>query len=152
MKRLIAAASLIIVFAIGAGVSFAVQDEPQGVRFAAVEIWLDTHGEPLAAYQIDFSPNAGDVKIVGVEGSEHAMFAEPPYYDPTAMMGERVIIADFSTAPGSALPSGKFRIATIHVQITGNVEPEYDVQLDVAATTDGDAIHVDITLNTGTTS
>jgi hypothetical protein len=91
-----------------------------GARFAPVEIWLDTADQPLAAYQLEFSPaNTGNVKIVGIEGGEPAVFAEPPYYDPASMIRERVIIADFSTAKADALPRGRFRIATIHVQSHG---------------------------------
>ena len=49
----------------------------------------------------------------------------------------------------NALPSGKVRIATIHVQITGDVEPEYDAKLTVAATVDGKPIDAELLLETG---
>jgi hypothetical protein len=119
--------------------------------FTAVELWIDSGDQSLAAYQLEFKPRgaAGTVKIVGIEGGDHALFAEPPYYDPRAMQGERVVIADLATAPAHALPKGRFRIATIHVQVEGNVAPEYDVVLSAAADADGTPIHADIQLRTG---
>lgn len=120
----------------------AVQDA-QTVRFQALDIFIDSGAEALAAYQLDITAgNAGDgaVRVVGIEGGEHTAFADPPYYDPKAMHSDRVIIADFNTANADHLPSGRTRIATIHVQITGDIEPKFDAKLIVAATIDGRAI------------
>ncbi len=119
-----------------------VQDD-QTVRFRALDIYVDSGAEPLAAYQLDITAgNAGDgaVRVVGIEGGEHTAFADPPYYDPKAMQSDRVIIADFNTANADHLPSGRTRIATIHLQITGDIEPKFDAKLIVAATIDGRAI------------
>lgn len=101
------------------------------VRFLAVDIYVDSKGKPLAAYQLEFSVTNGNAKIAGIEGGEHPAFREPPFYDPKAMQQERVIIAAFSTA--EKLPSGKTRVATIHVQVSGSAKPQFFINLQIAA-------------------
>ncbi len=131
---------LAVLLATGVGWAAAAQPQGAGVRFQAVHVSVDTGEEPLAAYQLDLRATTGNVRIVGIEGGEHAAFADPPYYDPTAIQGDRVIIGAFSTARAGTLPVGRTRIATIHVQITGDRQPEYEAELSVAATADGGAI------------
>ena len=119
--------------------------EPQvPVRFAAVDVYVDSGDEPLAAYQFELAAETGRIKIVGIEGGEHPAFADPPYYDPKAMSQDRVIIAAFHT--GDHLPSGRIRVARIHVQIDGNQEPDYVVRLFVAASADGEPIEATATV------
>lgn len=101
------------------------------VRFAAVDIFVDSQDKPLAAYQLEFSVTNGVAKIVGIEGGEHLAFREPPFYDPKAMQSERVIIAAFTT--GKQLPTGKTRVATIHLQLSGASEPEIALGQQVTA-------------------
>jgi len=108
------------------------------VRFSFVDVYVDSAGQPLAAYQFELAAKVGQVKIVGVEGGEHAAFRQPPYYDPAALARNRIIIAAFNT--GSDLPKGKTRVARIHLQITGERQPEYTIKLDVAASPDGQKI------------
>jgi hypothetical protein len=115
-------------------------DKAQASRFATVGIVLNTHGTPLAAYQLAFSATAGDVTIVGIEGGEHPAFSEPPYYDPQAIQQERVILAAFNTADADELPTGKTRVATIHLEIRGETPPKYAIDLAVAADTNGKRI------------
>ncbi len=110
------------------------------VRFRAVDISLDTKDKPLAAYQLEFLATAGDVKIVGIEGGEHSAFAQPPFYDPKAMQQDRVITAAFSTEVADKLPKGKTRVATIHIQTKGAVEPKFELKLQVAADAGGNKI------------
>lgn len=124
-------------------------DAIQTVRFDAIDVFVLTGNKPIAAYQLDLSAVKGNVTIVGLEGGDADVFAAPPFYDPLAIQNDRVIIAYFSTAKVNALPSGKVRIATIHVQITGNVEPEYDAKLTAAATVDGKPIDAELLLETG---
>ena len=113
--------------------------EPRpAVRFAAVDVFVDSGAVPLAAYQFELKARGGAFKIVGVEGGEHAAFRQPPYYDPAALMHDRVVIAAFNT--GRDLPTGKTRVARIHVEIIGNETPVYDVQLVVAGGADGDSV------------
>jgi len=99
--------------------------------FEAVEIYLDTADRPLAAFQLELTDAAGSARIVGVEGGEHPAFTKPPYYDPAALQGGRIIIAAFST--GRDLPTGKTRIATLHMITETGRPPEYGIQLQVAA-------------------
>jgi hypothetical protein len=102
-------------------------------RFCAMDIFIDSKGAPLAAWQIEFAATNGLAKIVGIEGGETEPFRNPPFYDPKAIQNDRVIIAAFSTEPASALPTGKTRVATIHLQITGTVQPQFELKLQAAA-------------------
>ncbi len=117
------------------------------VRFAPVDIYLDSGSRPLGAYQFELKVTKGKVKIVGVEGGEHAAFQEAPYYDPAALKKDRIIIAAFNT--GRDLPTGRTRIATVHLQITGDVEPRYELELAVAADPDGQDTSAELTLQRG---
>lgn len=112
------------------------------VRFRAVDVFLDSTNKPLAAYQLEFTATGAYAKIVGIEGGEHAAFKEAPFYDPKAMQQERVIIGAFSTEAADKLPTGKTRVATIHLQTTGSEPPRYEVQIKAAATTGGKKISV----------
>jgi hypothetical protein len=111
-----------------------------GVRFVAVDVFVDSGTQTLAAYQLTFSASRGDVKIVSLEGGEHEEFKEPPYYDPKAIQRERAVLAAFSTGSAANLPKGRTRVATIHVQVSGPKQPEYRVKLTAAATSEGHAI------------
>ena len=111
------------------------------VRFETVNLRIDSARHPLGAYQLEFAAATGQVRIVGIEGGEHPAFTDPPYYDPDAIQNDRVILADFNTAAPADLPRGQTRIATIHLQITGTVEPEYQTRLTVAADHEGNSIH-----------
>jgi hypothetical protein len=117
------------------------------VRFAPVRIYLDSGEHPLAAYQFELKATKGQIKIVGVEGGAHAAFKDAPYYDPAALMQDRIIIAAFNT--GQDLPTGRTRIATIHLQITGDAEPECELELTVAADDEGESIPVESHLAKG---
>ncbi len=108
------------------------------MRFVYVDVFIDAGDQPLAAYQFELSAAQGEIKIVGVEGGDHPAFAEPPYYDPKALQNDRIIIAAFDT--DTDLPTGKTRIARVHLAIIGNQKPDYVVELSVAATTDGSEI------------
>lgn len=117
------------------------------VRFVPLHISLDSGDKALAAYQFELKAAVGQIKIVGVEGGEHPAFKEPPYYDPAALANDQIIIAAFNT--GSDLPTGSTRIATIHLQIIGDVEPEYELELTVAADAEGKQIPAKINLEQG---
>jgi hypothetical protein len=121
-----------------------VVEEPQ-VRFRAVDIFVDSGNTPLAAYQLEFSVTNGVAKIVGIEGGEHPAFREPPFYDPKAIQQERVIIAAFNTDKPENLPTGKTRIATIHIQTTGTEQLAFQLGLQTAADSAGNKIPVTAT-------
>lgn len=116
-------------------------------RFAPVHVYLDSGSKPLAAYQFELKAAAGQIKIVGVEGGEHPAFQEAPYYDPAALMNERIIIAAFNT--GTDLPIGRTRIATIHLQILGDTEPEYEIKLVTIGDAEGCEISAELDLERG---
>src|SRR4030043_482331 len=118
-----------------------------GVRFAPLHIYIDSGNSSLAAYQFEMKAAAGQIKIVGVEGCQHKAFKEAPYYDPAALAKDRIIIAAFSTAGN--LPKGRTRIATIHLQIIGDAEPQYELKLIVAADADAKEIPAEITFEKG---
>ena len=128
-------------------VARAVRPTEPRVRFAPVHIYLDSGDKPLAAYQFELKATTGRIKIVGVEGGEHAAFKEAPYYDPAALAKDRIIIAAFNT--GRDLPRGRTRIATVHLQILGDAEPEYELDLTVAADADGRKLPAKLTLERG---
>ena len=117
------------------------------VRFAPLHIYLDSGSRPLAAFQFELRAAAGQIEIVGVEGGRHKAFAEAPYYDPAALANDRIIIAAFNT--GRDLPKGRTRIATIHLQITGDAEPEYELDLAVAADAEGEEFPAELTFEKG---
>ncbi len=117
------------------------------VRFAPLHIYLDSGNQPLAAFQFKLKAAAGQIKIVGVEGGQHKAFKEAPYYDPAALANDRIIIAAFNT--GRELPKGRTRIATIHLQIIGDAEPDYELKLTVAADADAKEIPAKISFEKG---
>lgn len=117
------------------------------VRFAPLHIFLDSGNQDLAAFQFELKAVRGQIKIVGVEGGQHPVFKKPPYYDPAALANDRIIIAAFSTSHD--LPTGLSRIATIHLQIIGDTEPEYELDLIVAANADGENIPAELTFEKG---
>lgn len=123
-----------------------------GMHFVYVDISIDSAAAPLAAYQVEFAglfPDGvdGAVQLVGVEGSggtTGTAFSSPPAYDPAALALNRVIIADFSTAPAADLPRGKFRVARLHLSVENKsgapATPEYMVQIMAAGAPDGTRI------------
>jgi len=116
------------------------QDTSQGTaRYAVVDIYIDTGDEALGAYQVELSAQKNAMKIVSVEGGEPAAFAGVPYHDTAALGGDRIIIAAIHA--GNKPPNGKAMVARVHVRIGGREEPQYNVQLHVAATADGEKIH-----------
>jgi hypothetical protein len=117
------------------------------VRFAPLHIYIDSGNKSLAAYQFELKTTAGQIEIVGVEGGSHEAFKEAPYYDKAARLKDRIIIAAFNT--GQDLPTGRTRIATIHLQIIGDVEPEYKLELNVVADADGKEIPAEISFEKG---
>lgn len=117
-------------------------------RFEAIDVFVDSGNQQLAAWQLEVSSAANDVQIVGIEGGEHPAFAEPPYYDQRAMNSNRVIIAAFNT--GDNLPSGKTRVARIHVQLRGPGATTWLSELTTAAMADGTRIPAEISIRKAT--
>ena len=147
MKKRMAALLLCMVALAGAAAQEAAPEAGPAVRFEAVDVYVDSGKGTLAAYQFELAAEVGEVKIVGIEGGDHAAFAEPPYYDPAALAHNRVIIAAFNT--GADLPTGKTRVARVHVQVTGAAEPEYALKLHVAADANGREIEATVSVMGG---
>ena len=85
-------------------------------NFVALDVYIDSGATPLAAYQIEITAGPGAV-IAGVEGGVAGPFHEPPYYDPAALRGGRIVLAAFNT--GGDLPHGRIRVATLHMREEG---------------------------------
>ncbi len=118
------------------------------VRFAAVDVIVDSGQTPLAAWQFEILSRSPGVEIVGIEGGEHEAFADPPYYDPEAMNNDRVILAAFSTS--EELPSGRGRIARLHLQLEGPGPREFEVRVNVMATVNGEPVPATASLQKST--
>ena len=118
--------------------------EVDAVRFEAIDVFVDSKAAPLAAYQLEVASVTPGVEIVGIEGGQHPAFAEPPYYDSKAMNNNRVILAAFNT--GDNLPSGRTRVARIHVQLQGPGMKEYRTSLTASATASGEEIPASISV------
>jgi hypothetical protein len=105
-------------------------------RYQPVDVYVDSGDQPLAAYQLEVTVH-GDAMIVGVEGGDAPAFAAAPHYDPKALAGGRIIIADLDV--GTDLPHGRIRVATLHMRESG-APPTYQVTLQAAANADGTPI------------
>lgn len=119
-------------------------------RFRVVDVFVDSQAQRLAAYQLELTAPAGTVRIVGIEGGDPEVFRDPPHYDPLAMQSERVILAAYSTAPEARLPAGLVRVASVHFQVVGDVEPSFAVRLHVAASAAGTRIPAQVTMTPAT--
>jgi hypothetical protein len=114
-------------------------------RFTYVDVIIDPQGQPLAAYQFEFTAELGQISLVGVEASDHpAYLKHPAYYDPAALSGSRIILADYSLDPH--LPKGKFRAVRLMLEIRGDVKPQYVTKIIAAANADGKTIPVELSL------
>jgi len=126
--------------------------DPTDPRFAFVDIYIETT-QPLAAYQLQIAPQRGRFYISGVEGGEHERFARPPYYDRDAIdagRADRVILAAFTTAEAAKLPTGKVRVARVHLFIEGGEAVRYAGKLTVAAGAAGKPIEARLIIEEGT--
>jgi len=120
------------------------------MRFSYVDIYIDSHERPLAAFEVELRATSGDAKFVGVAGGDARGFQDPPYYDRRRMELQkpaRIIIGAFSLSPD--LPTGKTRVARVSVASEANENPSYAVRVIAAGTTDGSQIPADATFAEG---
>ena len=113
--------------------------ELAAVRFAAIDVYLETE-EPLAAWQFELDERAGAMAVVGIENGDSAAFAGTPYYDRAAVdsgLADRIIVADYSLGESDVLPSGRTRVATVHVRLDANANPDFDLRLIAAGNAEG---------------
>jgi len=111
-------------------------------RYQPIDVYIDSGDAPLAAYQVEVTVD-GYAMIVGVEGVDAPAFADAPHYDPKALTGGRIIIADLDL--GTDLPRGRTRVATLHMRESG-APPTYHVTLQAAADADGTPIPATVRL------
>jgi hypothetical protein len=129
-----AALAALLSLAAGAG------DAP--VRYVRWAIELEVGATPIAAYQVELVVRSGDATIVGVEGGTSEGFREPPFYDPRALAGGRIVLAAFDTR--TSLAPGRHRVATLHLR---EAEPStYALELLAAAAPDGSPATADVHL------
>ena len=130
-------------------------DQQPWPRFAAVDVFVNSGDQPLAAFQFELRAKSGLITVVGVEEGEHdALQGDCFYFDrPVIGLGQsnRVIVGAFTTAQADALARGKQCVATIHVMIDSADQPVYDVQLEAAATNDGRSIPAELSTLQGKT-
>jgi hypothetical protein len=117
---------------------------PASPRFMPVDIYVDSGQAQLGAWQLEFT-GGNDVQLVGVEGGEHAAYSQPPHYDAAALMRNRVILAALNTT--DALPTGKTRVARLHLRVSG--QPTFETTLIAAGDADGERIDATPTASPG---
>jgi hypothetical protein len=113
--------------------------------FRAWDVVIETGDQALAAWQVAVRLAPGSV-LAGVEGGSAPAFAEPPYHDPAALAGGRVVLAAFSTRPAAELPRGAVRVARLHVR-AGDEPASHAARLTAAAGPDGARIPARVTLH-----
>lgn len=121
-------------------------NETSAPRFVPVEVYLESP-EPVAAWQFEFADHAGAMQVVGIERGGHDAFPRAPYYDRDALASgtaPRIVVADYSLVSESALPQGRFRLATLHLMLEG--EPDFALRLVTATTPNGAPINASIAL------
>lgn len=123
--------------------------QPGRARFIALNVFVNTGDQPLAAYQFELRVTRGDARIVGIEGGASAAFKEPPYYDPAALQQQRIIVAAFNT--GTDLPRGRTRVARLMMQVRSAAEEpvDYTAKLMVATDQEGRTIPATIEIGQG---
>lgn len=106
-------------------------------RFVPVEVFLDSP-QPVAAWQFELKDRNASIKVVGVENGGSDVFQRAPYYDREAVTrgdARRIVVADYSLADESELPSGRVRVATLHLMLDGDAD--FELNLVTATTADG---------------
>jgi len=114
--------------------------------FGWVDVYLDSHGKSLAAYQLELMIADQAATVVGIEGGETMAFKEPPYYDPAAMSQSRVILAAYSI--GTDLPTARVRVARVHLQFR-SPDRKYTANIITAGTADGAKIDAEASVSEG---
>src|ERR1044071_8738614 len=78
-------------------------------RFGTVDLFVDSQQTQLGAWEMEFKATTGQVEIVGIERGDNPDFHDPPYYDPSALKSNRIIVGAFNIT--SNLPEGNTRVA-----------------------------------------
>lgn len=118
------------------------------IRFTAVDVYIDA-AVPMAAWQLEFSATTGVMQVVGVENGDSKAFDGAPYYDRDAVesgRADRIVVADYSLENEDELPSGRVRVATLHLMVSGDEAPEFNTRLIVATSHKGTSIDAGISI------
>ena len=111
--------------------------EESHIRFQAMDVFIDTRAQALAAYQVEVRYEKDRVEIVGLEGGETESYQEPPYFDPKGMEQGRIILAGFTLDDS---PKGETRVARLHLRIQGETMPDLTIRMMTAARPGGERI------------
>ncbi|MEE8468786.1 MAG: hypothetical protein V3T22_10035 [Planctomycetota bacterium] len=106
----------------------------QEPRFTHVDLYVDSGDAPLHAWQVRLSDPSGRAKVVGVEGGQDPAWQHPPYHDPQALQRGEIVLAAYSLEGG---PSGRQRVARVHLAIDGAADVDFLLVLQTAASAEG---------------
>jgi hypothetical protein len=126
--------------------------QPEASFFTTVDLFV-VSDTPVAAWQVELTERRGAMQIVGIERGDDSTFRDPPYYDRVAVersSTDRIVLASFSLSNAAQLPSGRVRIARVHVRMTGAAAADYEARLVAAGTADGRPIDVQLSIETQT--
>ena len=122
------------------------------VSFATIDVYVDST-QPFAAWQFRLSDRNHAMTIVGVENGASDAYPDAPWFDRDAVAGgaDRLIVAAFSLAEPSRLPSGRTRVATLHVMLDAARTPDFQLELATVTASDGTALDATASyvINTG---
>jgi hypothetical protein len=121
--------------------------EQPSSRFGTVDLFVDSAETQLGAWEMEFKATTGQVEIVGIERGDNADFHDPPYYDPSALKSNRIIVGAFNVT--NNLSAGKTRVARLHLHISGTQQPVYAANLVVAGDKDGRKIAAQASFSEG---
>jgi len=152
-RRPLALAAILLVAAatVGPSLKLAEAQPPAAaapVRFEAIDVFVESD-EPLAAWQFELAEASGSMTVVGIENGESEAYAGTPWYDLDAVAADRadrIIVADYSLSQPDALPVGRTRIATVHVRLSGDAAPDFELNLIAAGNAEGRPIAATVTL------
>jgi hypothetical protein len=119
----------------------------RGAEFAVFDVFVDSGAEHLAAYQLKISDEKAAIKILSVEGGEHASFAQAPKFDGKAIQRDVIKIAAFSLDAGEKLPSGRVHVASLHVEIGPGLAPNWKSVVEAAGGPGGTKISATVSIS-----
>ena len=120
---------------------------PRAGEFAVYDVYIECGTEPLAAYQLKISDRRAAVKILSVEGGQHASFANAPKFDEKAIQRDVIKVAAFSLAARDKLPSGRVRIASLHVEVGPGLTPDWNAIVQAAGGPGGRKISAEVSIS-----
>jgi hypothetical protein len=133
-----------------AAAALALSAQPQAGSFTTLDLFVASD-TPIAAWQVELTERRGEMQIVGIERGDDSTFRDPPFYDRVAIergATDRIVLASFSLSGAEQLPSGRVRIARVHVRTVGAAQLEYEARLVAAGTAEGRPVDAQLSLET----